>query len=48
LPIKFQELLQLSSLGVNQTAITFNTCVRSHLAMHIRCLSSGPADLPCP
>ncbi|AEO53818.1 hypothetical protein MYCTH_2295647 [Thermothelomyces thermophilus ATCC 42464] len=26
LPIKFQELLQLSSLGVNQTAITFNTC----------------------
>jgi hypothetical protein len=28
LPIKFQELLQLSSLGVNQTAITFNTCVR--------------------
>jgi hypothetical protein len=32
LPIKFQELFQLSSLGVNQTAITFNTCVRlSHL-----------------
>jgi clathrin heavy chain len=29
LPIKFQELLQLGSLGVNQTAITFNTCVRS-------------------
>lgn len=27
LPIKFQELVQLSSLGVNQTAITFNTCV---------------------
>ncbi|KAK0624744.1 hypothetical protein B0T17DRAFT_577343 [Bombardia bombarda] len=26
LPIKFQELLQLSSLGVNQAAITFNTC----------------------
>ncbi|KAJ4296171.1 Clathrin heavy chain [Collariella sp. IMI 366227] len=26
LPIKFQELLQLSSLGVNSTAITFNTC----------------------
>ncbi|KAK4240826.1 hypothetical protein C8A03DRAFT_31102 [Achaetomium macrosporum] len=26
LPIKFQELFQLSSLGVNQTAITFNTC----------------------
>ncbi|AEO66194.1 88878c0b-bf59-4b83-8599-8676777a870a [Thermothielavioides terrestris] len=26
LPIKFQELLQLGSLGVNQTAITFNTC----------------------
>ncbi|KAK4132369.1 clathrin heavy chain [Trichocladium antarcticum] len=26
LPIKFQELVQLSSLGVNQTAITFNTC----------------------
>lgn len=35
LPIKFQELLQLSSLGVNQTAITFNTCVRSsHLPTH--------------
>ncbi|KAK4465567.1 putative clathrin heavy chain [Cladorrhinum samala] len=26
LPIKFQELLQLSSLGVNQPSITFNTC----------------------
>ncbi|KAK4648246.1 Clathrin heavy chain [Podospora bellae-mahoneyi] len=26
LPIKFQELLQLSSLGVGPTAITFNTC----------------------
>ncbi|KAL2270263.1 hypothetical protein VTJ83DRAFT_2447 [Remersonia thermophila] len=26
LPIKFQELLQLGSLGVNPTAITFNTC----------------------
>jgi len=27
LPIKFQELLQLSSLGVNPSSITFNTCV---------------------
>ncbi|KAL2123078.1 hypothetical protein VTJ04DRAFT_3533 [Mycothermus thermophilus] len=26
LPIKFQELLQLGSLGVNPSAITFNTC----------------------
>lgn len=29
LPIKFQELLQLNSLGVTEKAITFNSCVRS-------------------
>lgn len=28
LPIKFQELLQLNSLGVSEKAITFNSCVR--------------------
>lgn len=42
LPIKFQELLQLSALGINQTAITFNTCVRcSHLALTL--LPTGDA-----
>ncbi len=29
LPIKFQELLQLSTVGVNQASISFNNCVRA-------------------
>lgn len=31
LPIKFQELVQLSSLGVDTQSIGFNSCV-SHIA----------------
>lgn len=47
LPIKFQELLQLSALGINQTAITFNTCVRCpHLALTLLVTVVAPPLVP--
>jgi clathrin heavy chain len=48
LPIRFTELAQLSSLGVDQSAIGFNSCVRIRDPMVLiasrRQLQSNPVE----